>query len=77
MLGVKVSLIPRPAPRTHMCYVKGRNMVERVELNVGALGLRTARRAKVPGSLTHVCLASLSHHLTWGTRLTWMLQKLS
>ena len=38
----------------HVRDVKGRKVVERTKLNVGELGLRTARRAKVPGNLPHV-----------------------
>ena len=34
-----------------MSDVKGRKTVERLKMNVGVLGLRTARRAKVPGNI--------------------------
>ena len=34
--------------------VKGRKMVQRFKMNVGVLGLRTARTAKVPGNIPHV-----------------------
>ena len=37
----------------HVCDVKGRKVVERTLLNVGDLGLRTAR-AKVPDNLPRV-----------------------
>ena len=37
----------------HMRDIKGRNrkVVERTLMNMGELGLRTARRSKVPGNL--------------------------
>ena len=38
----------------HVRDVEGRNVVVRTQLNVGELGLRTARRAKVRGNLPHV-----------------------
>ena len=39
----------------HMGDVKGRKVVERT-LNMGELGLRTARRSKVPGNLPQSCI---------------------
>jgi len=43
-----------PGISSHMHNVKGRKVVERTKLNMGALALRTARRAKEPGNLPHV-----------------------
>ena len=67
LCGIKVALFPGlhqfrlhkerrgPGIFSHMHDVKGRKVVERIYLNVGALaGLRTARRANVPGNLPHV-----------------------
>ena len=59
------SLVPRTTRRFrlhkrmragvfHVHDVKGIKMVERSEINVGTLGLVTARRAKVPGNIPHV-----------------------
>ena len=65
-LNVKLdldSLVPRPVRRFRLhksggpgCFLmcmtsSGRKVVERIKLNVGDLGLRTTRRAKVPGNL--------------------------
>ena len=59
------SLVPSPMPSfslvavrnagepgtfPHVSDIKGRKTVERPKMNVGVLGLRTARRAKVPGT---------------------------
>ena len=43
-----------PVKFYHVSDVKGRKMVERLEMNGGVLGLRTARRAKVTGNISHV-----------------------
>ena len=43
-----------PGTFPHVSDVKGRMTVERPKMNVGILGLRTARRAKVPGNIPHV-----------------------
>ena len=38
----------------HMSDIKGRKMVETLELNVGIQGLRTARRVKTPDNVPHI-----------------------
>ena len=42
-----------PGIFSHVCDVQGRKVVERT-FNMGALGLRTVRRAKIPGNLPHI-----------------------
>ena len=37
-----------------MSDITGRKMVERPKMNVGILGLRTARRVKAPGNIPHI-----------------------
>ena len=48
------SLAVRPVTFPHVTDVRVDRLVERLEINMGALGLRTARRAKVPGSIPHI-----------------------
>jgi len=40
-----------PGIFSHVCDVKGRKVVERTSLSMGALRFRTTRRANVPGNL--------------------------
>ena len=47
-----------PGKFYHVSDVKGRKSVERLEMNVGVLGLRTARRANAPGNMHVQCVSS-------------------
>ena len=51
-----LSTIKRGGPGTfpHVSDVKGRKGKKDRKFNVGVVGLRTARRAKVPGNTPHV-----------------------
>ena len=44
----------RPGKIYHVSDVKGRQMVGRLEMNVGAQGLRAERRANVPYTYTYL-----------------------